>query len=354
MVRILFDTDNKATGVEYLPAGSESTATPSVVKANKLVVVASGALGSPLVLERSGVGDKERLSKLDINVISDLSGVGTNYQDHNVVFYPYRSAAAASQTLDGILSGRLTLDAAAQEKAANPSRYVLGWNGFEGCGKVRPSAQDEALLGPELRALWERDYKPRPTRPLMLTSVLAGFVGDHSAFAPAQHFSMGPYTPYPYSRGSIHITGRSVADDPDFDAGFLTHLADVQKLVWGYKQQRDVARRMAHYRGALEVGHPVFAEGSKAGFAYVDERDRKSGKVEPIEYSKEDDEAIELFIRQNVGTAWHSMGTCAMKPREEGGVVDGRLNVFGVQRLKVVGKCFDGRQRLNILLIVLV
>ena len=339
VVRVLFDAENKATAVEYLPAESESGALPSAIKANKLVVVASGALGSPQVLERSGVGDKDRLSKLGIKVISDLPGVGTNYQDHNVVFYPYRSSATASQTLDGILSARLTLEAAEQEKSSNPTRYVLGWNGFEGCGKVRPSAQDEAQLGAELRELWERDYKERPTRPLMLTSVLAGFVGDHAGRPPAQHFSMGPYTPYPYSRGSVHIGGRAAADDPRFDAGFLTHPADVQKLVWGYKQQRDVARRMAHYRGALEAGHPVFADGSKAGFAYVDERDRASGKVEPIEYSKEDDEAIELFIRQNVSTAWHSMGTCAMKPRAEGGVVDGRLNVFGVQRLKVVGKC---------------
>ena len=339
VVRILFDAENKATAVEYLPAESETSSTPSVIKANKLVVVASGALGSPQVLERSGVGDKDRLSKLGIKVISDLPGVGSNYQDHNVVFYPYRSSATASQTLDGILSSRLTLEAAVEEKAANPTRYVLGWNGFDGCGKVRPSTQDEAQLGAELRSLWERDYKARPTRPLMLTSVLAGLVGDHSGVAPTQHFSMGPYTPYPYSRGAIHIAGRAVADDPDFDAGFLTHPADLQKLVWGYKQQRDVARRMAHYRGALEVAHPVFAEGSKAGYAYVDERDRKSGKVEPIEYSKEDDEAIELFIRQNVSTTWHSMGTCAMKPRAEGGVVDGRLNVFGVQRLKVVGKC---------------
>lgn len=101
---------------------------------------------------------------------------------------------------------------------------------------------------------------------------------------------------------------------------------------------------MAHYRGAQEAGHPVFPEGSKAGFAYVDEQDRKNGRILPIEYSKEDDQAIELFIPQNVSTAWHSMGTCAMKLREEGGVVDGRLNVYGVQRLKVVGKCFNADQ----------
>lgn len=341
VARILFDSRKKATGVEYLPAGSDSNSAPSVIKANKLVVLASGALGSPQVLERSGIGNKERLSKLGINVVEDLPGVGNNYQDHNVIFYPYKSTSTASQTLDGIISGRVTLDAALQEKAAHPSQYVLGWNGFDCSGKVRPSTEEETLLGPELRELWERDYKPHPMRPLMLTCSLAVYVGDHSGFPPTQHFSLGPYTPYPYSRGSIHITGPSVADIPEFDTGFLTHPADVQKLIWGYKQQRDIARRMSHYRGAQEAGHPIFPEGSKAGFAYVDEQDKKNERVTLIEYSEEDDRAIERFVRENVSTAWHSMGTCAMKPREKGGVVDGRLNVHGVKGLKIVGQSFN-------------
>lgn len=339
VVRVLFDDQKKASGVEYVPAGSSSNSTLSLIKANKLVVLASGALGSPLVLERSGVGNKELLQKHGINVTSDLPGVGANYQDHQVIFYPYRSTLNINDTLDGVISGRLTMDAGLQQKLTTPSRYVYGWNGLDCCGKVRPSPEDEALLGPELRELWERDYKPRPLRPLMLTSSLAAFVGNHAGIPAGQHYSLGPYTPYPYSRGSIHITGPSISDEPEFDTGFLTHPADLQKLIWGYKQQRDVARRMQHYRGALPGGHPVFVEDSKAGFKYVDEHDKQSGRAQPIEYSKDDDAAIELFIRQNVSTAWHSMGTCAMKPQNEGGVVDARLNVYGVQGLKVVGKC---------------
>lgn len=338
VVCVLFDDQKKATGVEYLPTGSSPDSAPSVITANKLVVLASGALGSPLVLERSGIGNRDLLSKHGIKTIANLPGVGTNYQDHQVIFYPYRSTLDVNDTLDGVISGRLSLETGLAQKTTTPSRYVYGWNGLDCCGKIRPSPEDEAHLGPELRELWERDYKPRPLRPLMLTSSLAAFVGNHAGIPVGQHYSLGPYTPYPYSRGSIHITGASVTDEPEFETGFLTHPADLQKLVWGYKQQRDVARRMQHYRGALPEGHPVFAKGSKAGFEYVDEQDRKSGKVMPIEYSKEDDAAIELFISQNVSTAWHSMGTCAMKPQEDGGVVDGQLNVYGVQGLKVVGE----------------
>ena len=54
-----------------------------------------------------------------------------------------------------------------------------------------------------------------------------------------------------------------------------------------------------------------------------------------IVYTKEDDAAIDDWIADHVETTWHSLGTCAMKAREEGGVVDSHLNVYGVRGLKV-------------------
>ena len=57
---------------------------------------------------------------------------------------------------------------------------------------------------------------------------------------------------------------------------------------------------------------------------------------EDIKYTKEDDDAIDDWIADHVETTWHSLGTCAMKPREQGGVVDKRLNVYGTQNLKCV------------------
>lgn len=330
--RIRFDDNNRANGVEYTVSGS----TPTMVKARKLVVLASGALGSPQVLERSGVGDKNLLSKLNIPVISDLPGVGSNYQDHNVVFYPYNSSAGAEETIDGVVSGRLTLEEALKQKQANPARNVIGWNGLDCVGKLRPT--EVASLHPTLQKAWEEDFKPQPEKPLMLIATIAGFVGDHSAVDVGQYFSCGPYTPYPYSRGSIHITGKSMTDEPDFDCGFLSDPVDLEKLVWGYKLQREIARRMTHYRGPLADGHPTFPAGSKAKYDVVDRLSKVQGELVPIEYSAEEDEAIRNFIRERVHTTWHSMGTCAMKPRENGGVVDRDLNVYGVEGLKIVGK----------------
>ncbi|KAL1957923.1 hypothetical protein VTO42DRAFT_5315 [Malbranchea cinnamomea] len=336
VVRILFDESKRAVGVEYLPSNADPSSKPLTARANKLVVVASGAFGTPQILERSGVGDKERLSKLGIPVISHLPEVGNNYQDHNVIFYPYHSTAAPDETIDGVVSGRLTIEEALQKKAENPTRYVLGWNGLDCVGKIRPNENDLKKLPPILKERWERDFRDRETRPFMLMSSLAAYVGDHSKIAAGQHFSLGPYTPYPYSRGYVHITGRSIADTPDFDCGFFSDPADLAKLVWGYKKQREIARRMSHYRGALKVGHPTFPQGSKADYDYVDAESKAQGRLIPIEYSEEDDKAIETFIRANVSTTWHSMGTCAMKPQEQGGVVDKNLNVYGVKNLKIV------------------
>ena len=56
----------------------------------------------------------------------------------------------------------------------------------------------------------------------------------------------------------------------------------------------------------------------------------------PIKYTPKDDEIIRDYIHQPVRTTWHSISTCSMKKRENGGVVDERLNVYGVKGLKVV------------------
>lgn len=57
---------------------------------------------------------------------------------------------------------------------------------------------------------------------------------------------------------------------------------------------------------------------------------------EDIKYTKADDEAIDNWVSDHVETTWHSLGTCAMKPRERGGVVDKRLSVYGTENLKCV------------------
>lgn len=79
----MFYRDGVATGVEYIfdkRVYENSPQDVRTVKARLLVVVAGGAMGSPLILERSGIGRKDLLEKVGIPVIVELPGVGENYQ----------------------------------------------------------------------------------------------------------------------------------------------------------------------------------------------------------------------------------------------------------------------------------
>ena len=145
---------------------------------------------------------------------------------------------------------------------------------------------------------------------------------------------MSVFTGYPYSRGSIHITGPELDDKLNFTTGFFSDAqgVDIKKHVWAYKKQREIFRRMKTFRGELPGGHPNFAPNSSAVLV----NNRSTGDIKDIIYSVEDDKVIEDWLRGHVETTWHSMGTCKMAPREEGGVVDQRLNVYGVEGLKVV------------------
>ncbi len=131
------------------------------------------------------------------------------------------------------------------------------------------------------------------------------------------------------------ITGPNLDDPIDFDVGYFNDKegVDIKKHVWAYKRLRALMRSTQMYTGEVGITHPEFPQGSKA--ACVSDTDSKTVDREP-QYTAEDDEAIEKFLRANVATTWHSMGTCPMKPEEQGGVVDANLNVYGVQGLKCV------------------
>ena len=181
---------------------------------------------------------------------------------------------------------------------------------------------------------WNKDFADYPTRPLMLCGIANAFLADASLVDPGQYITFGCYTAYPWSTGSIHIkSANDVLAGYDFDAGFFSHPSDVNIQVWGYKKAREIARRLPYCTGEVGLGHPVFQEGSGAKLADSSYSASVDGD---IKYSPEDDAVIEDWVRGNVNTTWHSLGTCAMKSLEKGGVVDTNLNVHGTSGLKVV------------------
>ncbi|TFK74184.1 alcohol oxidase [Pluteus cervinus] len=333
--RVIFE-GIRAVGVEYVrdkTLDSQADQTVRTARASKLVVVSAGAFGSPTILERSGIGGARVLGEVGIDVKVDLPGVGQNYQDHNFVPAPYLASEDA-ETLDGIFRG----DATAEEenlKLFAQGKGLIAHNGLDAGIKLRPTPHDLQELGPEFESRWRTFFANKVDKPVIWLGPFSCYIGDPSTAPIRKYYTIGYYTQYPVSRGSVHISSK---DDPhaphDFDPGFLTDPADVATLQWGYKKSRELARRMGVYRGEYLPGHPKFAARSPAlcsddavGPVPIDTPD--------IQYTEEDEEVIETYNRNFVQTAWHSLGTCAMKPRGAGGVVDSRLNVYGVEGLKV-------------------
>ena len=91
---------------------------------------------------------------------------------------------------------------------------------------------------------------------------------------------------------------------------------------------------MLIFRGELASSHPRFPSGSKAAIVETSDGPTAKGN-ERIQYTAEDDKAIEQKVREIVTTTWHSLGTCKMAPKDKKGVVDVTLSVHGIKGLKL-------------------
>lgn len=243
------------------------------------------------------------------------------------MLYPYKTSVGPEETMDGLLAGRLNL-----AELIPKNDPILSWNGVDVQCKLRPNDADIASLGPEFQAAWDKSYKDFPDKPMMIISIVSCFPGDPSTVPAGQYMGIATFSTHPFSRGRIHITGPKFSDSYIFDPGFLEdeNGIDLKKHFWMYKKQREMLRRMETFTGEVAAGHPEFPSGSKAAVI-----DAKPEVIQDVEYTPEDDKAIEKFLKERLSTCWHSMGTCKMAPLADGGVVDPYLNVYGIQGLKL-------------------
>ncbi|KAI1129796.1 alcohol oxidase-like protein [Nemania abortiva] len=334
VVRVLLDNHGKAVGVEY--ASNNGEAPSQTVKANKMVILSCGVLGTPAVLERSGIGNSDILSQAGVLSTIPTPGVGEGFNDHNMILYPYKSSLAPEETVDSVQAGRVTL-----KELMDANAKVMGWNAQDVHGKIRPTDTEVAHLSSNFQEAWKKDFSD-PSKPVAVVAPIGGYPGDPAKLAPMQYLGITSFTVSPYSRGHVHITGPSLSDGLDIQSRLFTDPQglDLEMQKWTYKRQREIARRMNVFRGELPLGHPPFAKGSKAALVGVE---KTEGLDEPlpvditdIEYTADDDAVLEQWLRENIGLAWHPLGTCKMAPREEMGVVDESLNVYGTKCLKVV------------------
>lgn len=330
--KILFE-DQRAVGIKFHGTpGFQNSTQSHVVKARKMVVVSAGTIGTPLLLQRSGVGAKEVLDRAGVDVVADSPGVGNEFQDHNTMLVSYYTGLLPNETYDDLLNGGTTFKKLLAEKSP-----MLAWNSAEITSKVRPTDDEvAAALGPEAMKLWERDFKNIPNKPIATISTANGFIIPISEEEKDERFlSLGTFLLYPYARGHTYITGPKVNDDLDMVTGILTDEAgfDLAMAKWLYKKQREIVRRLPLYRGEVAMLHPPFDASSDAA---AKKRDGPlPADVADIVYTEADEEVLNAWVRASLAQNWHGIGTCKMAPQEEGGVVDQNLEVYGVEGLKL-------------------
>jgi choline dehydrogenase len=263
------------------------------VAANAEIILAAGAVASPAILERSGIGDGKRLAQHGIASVVDNPNVGAHLQDHIGVNYYFK---ATQPTLNNILHswpGRI--------RAA--LRYALTRRGplalsVNQCGGYFRS--DPALPWPDQQLYFNPvtyTTTPSGTRTIINTDPFPGFI---IGFNPAR----------PTSRGHIHLRSADAAAAPVITPNYLTTQEDCQSIIAGAKLCRDFA--MTDSLKTL-IDQPF---------------------VSDITCMSED-EMLEDF-RDRSGTIFHPVGTCRMGRDAKTAVVDNHLRVFGIDGLRVV------------------
>jgi len=281
VTRILFD-GAKACGVEVERAGRREP-----ILARSEVVVSAGAYGSPALLQRSGVGDGDKLARLGIPVIRNLPGVGANLQEHAAVPVQVTTRNTDSYGVSPRVLPRL---------AWNLLEYLLFRRGllasnlFEATGFVRSTA---GLDRPDLQLICIPANRN--------TSKLPIPIGHGYGFLSVLL--------RPKSRGAVDLASSDPHAPPLIDLNLFGEEEDLLPLVEGVR----LSRRLF-------------------GSAAFDELD--GTEVLPGRDVQSEADLI-AFIRQTCVTVPHPVGTCRMGTSGTS-VVGPDLRVHGLSRLRVV------------------
>jgi choline dehydrogenase len=278
----------RAVGVEYRRGGAMRTAA-----ARGAVILAAGAVGSPQLLQLSGIGDPALLARHGIPLVAALPEVGRNLQDHLGLDYLYRSRVP---TLNDVLRpwwGRLAVGSRYLLRRDGPLSLSVNQGG--GFFRTRPE-----LARPNMQLYFSPvSYIKAPPgkRPLMSPDPFSGLL-------------LGISNCRPTSRGHLAIRSADPFEPPKIHPNYLSTDHDVEEMLDGAR----FLRRLA----ATPPLQAVIAEELQPGAAVTS------------------DEALIEDIRARAGTVFHPVGTCRMGPDPAAAVVDARLRVHGIDGLRVI------------------
>jgi choline dehydrogenase len=276
--------NGRAIGVKYHFRGSDF-----VAQAHREVILSAGAVGSPQILMLSGVGARDQLQAVGLDIKSDLPGVGENLQDHLAVNAGYEVAAGMS----------LNIDLRGVRKALNGARYLLTKKGPLAVGVSHAVAfvrSAESVATPDLQISF---------RPLSL----AFNKNDRVQIHPFPGVQFAGAILRPQSRGVIRLRSADPTAAPSIRANYLSAAGDercaVAVLQWirrivGSRPLKDLVQRE-------DLPGPQYRN----------------------------DQELLSFVRNSSQTLYHPVGTCKMGS-DKWAVVDERLRVHRVLNLRVV------------------
>ena len=276
--------EGRATGIEVAGAGGVET-----IRAEREVICCAGAIDSPRILQRSGVGDAGFLGRLGIAVIAHRPGVGANLQDHPEIYVQYRA--------------RLPVTLYSALKPWNQALIGARWV-FTGTG-IGASNHFEA--GAFVRS---RDDLEIPNLQYHFVPIAMSYDGTNPADGHGFQMHVGPMKGT--SRGHVRIRSRDPRDVPSIVFNYLTTESDRQDMRDAVRISREIAaqRPLGPYRGE-ELG--------------------------PGPEVSDRDAVIDAWVRQRAESAYHPSCTCSMGPDGDPmAVTDGEGRVHGIESLRVV------------------
>ena len=280
--RVLFK-DNTAIGIEYQHRDKIKKAL-----AGKEVILCAGSIGSPQLLQLSGVGPRHVLESAGVPLHHELPGVGENLQDHLEVYFQIKCKQAV--TLNSKLGPF--------SKALIGARWILfktglgATNHFESCAFIRSRA---GLKAPDI----QYHFLPAAMR----------YDGQAAVEGHGYQVHVGPNKPG--SRGRVWIDSCDPRAAPKIQFNYLTKAQDKQD-----------------WRACIRLSREIMAQEALNEF--------DNGEIQPGKHIQSD-EQIDAWVRQNVESAYHPSCTCKMGADDDDmAVLDNECRVRGIQSLRVV------------------
>ena len=274
----------KASGIEYFLGENLSK-----ISANKEVILCAGSIGSPHILQVSGIGDGDKLSKIGIDLIKNLKGVGKNLQDHLMFrpVYKVKNLKSLNKKINSLF-GKFLIGLEYIFNQSGP----MTMGASQVCGFAKSDSSRET---PNLQF----HVQPISTDILGATK-LHDFDGITPTVANIR----------PTSRGEINIVSKNIKDNPKIKMNYLSTDDDRYVAAQGLKLVRKIMLDTETFK-----------------------------KYEPEEYRPgahiKDDEELVKAGSDYAQTIFHPVGTCKMG-QDENSVVNDRLKVHGVENLRVV------------------